>query len=213
MRKLITVVMLFAAALPSPAARRVTVAELQQILIDRRAAGKPDADTAKQVGSLELSEQLTNSMLAKLMAQLNPGPMTAQMLKLVADESALLAPPAAEVSGTPKPDVATQSKIIHSALAYVAGPLRGLPDLQLVQSIYSFNNSPIENGQAGYAPPSELHAVGTSHRDVNYHNGRATPEKASARQKDQGVLQGLQGWGEFGPLLAIVLGDGARGTV
>ena len=214
MYKGIIIAILMAAALPSMAARRVTVAELQQMLIDRHSAGKPDAETAVHVNSLELTEQLTDPTLKRIVAQVNPGPMTEQALQLLADQSALLAPPSAELSATPKPDVATQSKIIHAALSYISGPLRGLPDLQVSRSIYSFNNSPVDNAQSGFALPSGLHLVGTSRRSMNYHNGKTELEKASGnRQKDQGVLEGLQSWGEFGPLLAIVLGDGARGSV
>jgi hypothetical protein len=214
MQKLMIIGMLVAAALPSMAARRVTVAELQQMLIDRHTAGKSDAETAVQVNSLELTEQLTNLTLERIVAQVNPGTMTAQALQLLADQSALLPPPTAELSATPKPDVATQSKIIHAALAYVSGPLHGLPDLQVSQSIYSFNNGPVNAAQSGFALPSGLHLIGTWHRTMNYHNGRTALEKASAtRQKELGALEGLQSWGEFGPLLAIVLGDGARGSV
>jgi hypothetical protein len=90
MQKLIIIGMLVAAALPSMAARRVTVAELQQMLIDRHTAGKSDAETAVQVNSLELTEQLTNLTLERIVAQVNPGTMTVQALQLLADQSALL---------------------------------------------------------------------------------------------------------------------------
>src|SRR5262249_14802687 len=46
-------------ALPSMAARQVTVAELQQLLVAQEATHKSDVEIAKKLSDLELTEELT----------------------------------------------------------------------------------------------------------------------------------------------------------
>jgi hypothetical protein len=63
MRKLISLVLAVAAVLPAGASRRVTVAQLEESLAAAALEHRPDSDIARQMGSLELTERLTENTL------------------------------------------------------------------------------------------------------------------------------------------------------
>ena len=67
-----------------------------------------------------LSERLSEATLNRLAASLDPGSQAAQALRLVADQSAFLDPPASEVPSTAAPDDAAQKRMIEAARNYVA---------------------------------------------------------------------------------------------
>ena len=79
------------------AAQRVTVAELEQVLVQQQAAHESDEETASQLGSVELSERLSAPTLNRLKAEFKPGEKTAKQLDVMADVSALLEPPLSEL--------------------------------------------------------------------------------------------------------------------
>ena len=76
------------------AARRVTVAQLEQALVAATSEHRPDAEAAHQVGSMKLAEQLTEATLNRLATKLSLQPRTALALQLLSDQSAFLYPPA-----------------------------------------------------------------------------------------------------------------------
>jgi hypothetical protein len=59
MRRLWFFALFAAAALPLYAAKRVTVAQLEQALTTAGGAHKPDAEIARQIRGFELTERLT----------------------------------------------------------------------------------------------------------------------------------------------------------
>jgi VWFA-related protein len=217
MRRLLLLAALFSIVIPAFAARRVTVAELRQILAAERAANKSDADSAQQLDSLELTEQLTDPTLQRITADTNTGPKTAQALLLLADSSALLAPPAAEIPATPRPDLAAQAAMIGASVKYVSGSLHHLPDFLAARVTHSFNDAPNVIGQSGYVHGTQLHQVGTFTRQITYRNGREVldSETSAPASKDKPASgpAGLATWGEFGPILAVVLSDAMKGRV
>ena len=75
-------------ALPANAAKRVTVAQLEETLTRATAAHKKDEDIARQVASMELSERLTDRTLGRLNTQFASGSQPAMALLLLADRSA-----------------------------------------------------------------------------------------------------------------------------
>src|SRR5271165_1438297 len=93
MRRLIPFVLFATVVLPAAAATRNTVAQLEQALIAAHAMHKPDADTARQIASMELSERITEATFERLNKELIPGPQSALALQLVADQASFLEPP------------------------------------------------------------------------------------------------------------------------
>ena len=74
MPRLILLVALAALAHPSGAGTQVTVAQLDQALTAAITAHKPDAEIARQIASLELSERITEASLNRLNIRLDRTP-------------------------------------------------------------------------------------------------------------------------------------------
>ena len=125
MRKLALLLILVGMALPAFAARRVTVEQLQQVLAS--APGKPDEEIARQLADLQLTERASSARLSQWKAEL-PGPKAWLALVALADQSAFLRPPEAEMPALPAPDLATQRQIMSSAANYVSRIIPKLPN-------------------------------------------------------------------------------------
>lgn len=215
MRKWIFCALLIAATLPAFAARPVTVEQLEQILAAQKSAHKGDVESAKQIGSLELTEQLTPLKLDEVIANWRPGVKTAEVLGMLADASAALAPPPSEIPSVAKPDIATQRAMMSAAIQYVSATLRHLPDFLATRVTRSFDDSPTVVGHSGFAPHAEMHLVGTFNRTVTYRNGWEVLDSTASGSKHGGAVgpEGMSTWGEFGPVLGIILTDAVKGKL
>ena len=111
MRKLILLGLLAAVVLPANAARRITVAQLEQTLVAYNAAHRSDFDAARGLNELQLSERLTPATFERIGGKLTLGPRTTLALQMLADQSTLLDPPAGELPATALPDAATQHNL------------------------------------------------------------------------------------------------------
>lgn len=95
------------------AGKPVTVAQLEQALND--AHRQPDAETARQLSGLVLTERLSSAKLSALKAG-RPGPKAQQALVALADTSAFLNPPSAEIPADAAPDLTEQRRIMAQAI-------------------------------------------------------------------------------------------------
>ena len=80
MRRLILLGLVGAMALPAAGAKRVTVAQLEEALEADNAARRSDMDVAHQIGTLEMSERLTDRALNRFATGMRLGPRTALAL-------------------------------------------------------------------------------------------------------------------------------------
>jgi len=229
MRRLILLGLMAAMVLPAGAAKRITVAQLEQLLTAASAAHRADGAFAFQIAVLELSERLTPSTLGRFEAKLPFGPRTQLALHLLADQSAFLDPPASEIPPTPAPDAATQQQILSKARAYVVQTLPHLPDFIATRTTYRFNDSPQILVENGWPARAGLHSVGSSTQEITFSEDRLIPatdatvdtsattaQKAKApasTQKPQKEFGMRTLGGEFGPMLALVLIDTDKGTL
>lgn len=222
MWKWMLLVTLAAAALSAPAfAQRVTVAELQQFLTAQYAAHKSDRSIADHLGAMELSEQLTETRLDRITADLRPAKKAAQALQLLADQSAFLEPPASEIPGKSTPQESEQARLIQEAMSFASVTLERLPNFLATRNTRTFDNSVLNmspDGQrVGFAAGEGLHANGEYSRQITYRDGAEVNAEASAgegkEEKHDASRNGLTSTGEFGPLLQIVLSDSAKGNV
>jgi VWFA-related protein len=204
-------------ALPATTFRHGTIQELRQILAAQQSTKKSDGAMAEKIASLELTEQLTQPTLDQITSEIKPGPKTARVLDLLADSSALLPPPANEILAVPKPDMATQRSIFETAINYVAKTMPHLPDFIATRETQSFDDSPMVVSHTGFAPHTDMHQVGTFSRTITYRDGRevldAADPAAVGKPKHVAGPAGLATWGEFGPVLSIVLLDATKGKV
>lgn len=213
MRNLVLALAVMAWALPVLAAKPVSVAALEQILTAQEAAHKSDSAIAQELSDLDLTEELTAPTLHRITASAQPGPETVQALELLADASALLAPPADEIPAAARPAMAAQRAMYTGALNYVVKTLQRLPDFLATRETRSFNDSPTVVGHSGYAPVTPMHAAGTFQREITYRDGKEVLEAEEAAAKKTPAPVGLTTWGEFGPVLAIILTDSLKGRV
>jgi VWFA-related protein len=195
-------------ALPSHAAKSVTVAELEQTLHEMR--GKPDADVAWRIASLGLTERLTPRSLARLQSSL-PGDKSKQALVGLADQAAFLDPPRAELPTKSAPDFAEQRRIMALAVNYVHDTIRHLPNFFATRATARYEDTPQVETLTGLVPYQPMHFVDQAKSTVLYRDGREVVELATSRGKSaQSITEGLTTWGVFGPILGSVLLDAAQ---
>jgi hypothetical protein len=88
--------------------KRITVEQLEQVLT--AVQGKPDGEVAQVLSGLELTERLSTVRLSHWNGQL-PGRKSERALVALADESAFLDLPAAEIPATAVPDLEAQHRM------------------------------------------------------------------------------------------------------
>ncbi len=195
-------------ALPSFAAntaRPVTVDQLEQTLSSLH--GKPDIETSQQLADLQLTERLSNATLARLKAG-SPGLLIAQQLDLLADRSAFLPLPAADISSTPPLDAARQRKLMALTVNYVSQTVHQMPNFLATRDTRGYADRP--EGVFAFQP---LHLVGQSTATVMYRDGREVDSAVAGKKGSHAAktdVVGLVSRGEFGPILSTVLLDAAQ---
>jgi len=219
-------------SLPALAAKRITVEQLQQTLASARATHRSDNIVAKQLAGMELGARLSPVVLSRLLDS-SPGTETSMALRIMADSSVFLEPPANEIPPKPTPDFATQKAIIGKAIHYVARTLPNLPNFLAIRRTERYDDGPQSHDAAEWATRQGFQLRGVSETPIAFRDGRETDDPAlvnaalaksknAARGKylksklpnvDATGDHGLASWGEFGPILSVVLVDAAKGNV
>ncbi|MGB7546525.1 MAG: hypothetical protein WBM14_02140 [Terracidiphilus sp.] len=210
MRTLALILLLVCGAcFPAVAAKPVTVEQLQQALNNLN--GKPDAEIARHLSELQLSERLSLSSFGRLKG-LMPGDKSRQALLAIADESAFLAPPPSEIPDTPTPDFAEQRRIMGLVVAYVSKTVPQLPNFIATRVTSRFEDVPqIAREDEPSIPYEPMHFVGRSQVTSLYQDNREVEETGAIGKKHSSALQqGLRSQGEFGPILSTILLDAAE---
>jgi len=216
--RLALLIVLFAMPVSMLAAKRVTVEQLRQAVDAAHAAQRGDEAVVRQLGEMELSERLDTAQLQPMIAE-SPGPKTTQFLQALADSSAFLSPPAIEIPTAPAPDIPTQKAIMARVITYTARTLPTLPDFVATRETRHFDDSPVVLNEGEWPMRLGLHLKASYQSPIAYQNGRETDDpsmiaKVSAPgNKAPSRDSGLTSWGEFGPILGIVLVDAAKGKL
>jgi VWFA-related protein len=207
------------------ATRRVTVEQLEQVL--RTAHGKLDAEMAGQLFNLQLSERLSSPKLLSLIAGLH-GAKARQALVALADTSAFLDPPRADIPADAPPDSDAQERMISAAVDYANNALSKLPNLFATRTTVHYEETPeqptarhsqlpeADSGLLYHASPkahagidpAPLHVVTSASATVLYRNdnevldsGESKPEKSKTEDSY------LTANGTFGLILGTVIVD------
>jgi VWFA-related protein len=208
MRKLILLGLVAATAIPALAAKRVTVTQLEEALAADCAAHRADLDVAKQVGTFEMTERLTDATLNRFAAALKLGPRTALALQLLSDQSVFLDPPANEVPATALPDAATQQKMLEAARAYAVQTWSRMPNFFVTRITNRFDDAPHALAKGDWPVDMGLQPTGNVSRQVTFRDGKEVQDAPAAGGDAQAQQElGLRSWGEFGPALTVVLAD------
>lgn len=196
------------------AASRATVDELNKLIVSSQKDS--DSKIAGRLAVLELTERLSDSKLAAMEAAL-PGPESRQALVMLADQAAFLMPPAAEIPQKPAPSFANQRAMIAKAIEYVRRMEERLPNLFALRDTIHFEDNPpgLKLGSAdSFNPAQPLHAVSRTGNTVLYRDGQDFLQIAGKEQPATTLTtKGLSSFGEFGPILAVVLIDLPQGKL
>ncbi len=205
-RVFILSLLLLSFSLPVFAASPVTVEQLRQQLLSLSA--KRDAEAARQIADLKLTERMTRDQESALEKTL-PGEKSRQALLAIVDQSAFLSPPAQQTPQKPAPDLAEQRRLMSLVVNYVVKTVPKLPDFLATRTTVRFADSPqrLDPSLTKYEP---LHLEGADREQVSYMDGREVADNEAKGAKDAAARRGLQSWGEFGPILSTVLLDAAQ---
>lgn len=191
------------------------MAQLEQFLTSSHAAKLSDVEIAERLSKVDLSEELTSASLARIVVASSPGPETLQQLEVLAAVSVIQPPPSVELPGTPPPDQPTQDRLIASARDYASHALHLVPDFVAMRNTRAFNNLPIDSPKKHQKPRIEMHFASEIRSEIAVRNGKEleSPDQGHQETGAFGLSSGLSSSGEFGAVLAIVLGDATNDSL
>lgn len=131
---------LLVAASPAWCAKKITVQQLEQMLRLLQQERKSDADVATALQQVELSQELTRTVMNSLVGYA-PGPRSTEQIYALEARSADLAPPGLDLPATPAPDAPGQKAILDKATAYVTNVYEQLPELTATKTTLRFQDN------------------------------------------------------------------------
>jgi len=134
------VLLVLLVATPAWCAKKITVEQLKDTLASLQQAKKTDAEVANALKQVELSEQLSRSVMNSLAAAV-PGPLSTEQIYVLEALSAMLPPPAADLPTTPAPDAAAQKAVLDKAAEYVTKTYAQLPSLTATKTTVRFQDN------------------------------------------------------------------------
>ena len=190
----------------------LTVAQLEQFI--SASHGVKDKKLARQIYNLKLTERLSDANLTRLEKGL-PGPKSQEALTAIADESAFLSLPAAEIPSRPAPSSEEKSAILARTVDYLNRTVHKLPDFYATRATAAYV------GTATAIPPGAYDAIfgfwGLHHDQrlvsglgssvtVLYRDGQDTyaDEKERVREECGYSAPTSISTGQFGQILALL---------
>ena len=225
MLKRVALLLLCGMAWPAIAAKTMSVDQMDRLLI--KLHGQPDGKVSGKLGEVELTERVSLIRLESWEAEF-PGEHTHAELMRLADMSAFLNPPTADVLRDPPPDTETQERMLQRTLGYVRTRISQLPDFYATRvtthfedtlsqhMTYSMGRIGMEGGLArptqiaGVATTTDsqtLHSTGEYLTTVTYRDGHEVLDEDTGKRKEEERQAGLTTSGEFGPILGAVIDD------
>lgn len=166
MKNLAWIVILAVSTAPAWCAKKMTVADLKQTLETMHQQGKSDQEVADALKQVELTEELTRSVMNSLVDNV-PGKLSTEQIYVLEARSANLAPPASDIPTAAAPDAAAQKAILDKAAGYVEKTYDALPALSATRTTLRFQ----DNVEAAPAS-SGMHSSAT---DVSTGSGFVQP--------------------------------------
>jgi len=226
MLKRVALLLLCGMAAPAMAAKAMSVEQMEQLLI--KLHGQPDGKVAGKLDDVELTERVSLARLEGWEADF-PGERTHEELMRLADISAFLNPPAADVLRDPPPDTETQERMPQRTLEYVRTKISQLPDFYATRVTTHFEDTlsqhmtysmgrigmgsglPFPTQPAGVATTTEsrtLRSTGEYVTTATYRDGHEViDEDTGKRKEEERRAPGLTTSGEFGPILGALIDD------
>jgi hypothetical protein len=208
LRSLTILAILLGGSLLAGAEKRSPVAQVEDALSKMSIAHKSDSEVLHRIGNIELSERLSELTVDRLIKGLTLNDRVAQALHLLADQSAFLDLPTSELPVIALPDAAAKQQMLDAARSFVVQTLPRLPDILATRTTERFDDSAEELTPNAWPIRAGQHLVGSSSSEISVRNDRDTRlSTARPAVKDAEAESGLTSWGEFGPILAMILED------
>jgi hypothetical protein len=220
MRMLILLPVLLGASTSALAAKKIKVAQLEQLLTADHA--RSDRKLAHTLSEMELTERLNTARLTHLQAGLS-GSEARNALLALADSSAFLDPPPAEIpENISPPTPEQQAQFIAQARDYVQNAIHVMPNLTATQVTTSFQDMPAKyvtesNLRQGVGrvliPYKPLSVIDISKTTVLYRDGREVVVAATKAEGGGTSANWMVSRGEFGPILTMAINDTRQGSL
>jgi hypothetical protein len=162
------------------AAKKMTVAELKDMLVTMHEQKKSDADVATALKQVQLSEQLTRAVMNSL-AENVPGQLSTEQIYVLEARSAMLPPPATDAPSIPPLDAGAQQALLTKASAYASSTYAQLPALAAVRTTLRFqDNVEALADSSGMHSSASTNTTGSSfsvnpYNYIHYINATDTP--------------------------------------
>jgi VWFA-related protein len=185
---------------PNPAVQRVTVGQLDQLLSETNS--REIDGRAERLSKLELTERLSLANLSALTADFRNKNLQ-QALVAVADLSAFLGPPPAEIPNQAAPDAAAKQHMLVLVKDYLERTISKLPDFYATRTTVRYEEMPeLDNGKSS-AGSQPLRVVELSKARVLYREGDEVVESQGSEHTVSSDGR-LTTHGTFGPIMADV---------
>ena len=122
------------------AARKITVAQLEDLLHSMQQEKKSDADIATALKQVELSQELTRSRMNGLVSYA-AGPLSTEQIFVLEAKSATLIPPESDLPATAALSDAQQKALLEKTKAYIGGVYGQLPSLLATKTTLRFQDN------------------------------------------------------------------------
>lgn len=124
----------------SAAAKKITVAELKDMLATMHTQKKTDEEVATALKQVQLSEQIDVATINSMVANV-PGQLTTEQIYVLQARAALLPPPATGIPTTPALDAGAQQAVLNKAATYLSGTWGQLPALTATKTTLRFQDN------------------------------------------------------------------------
>ena len=196
---------------PNLAPERVSVQQLEQML----AKGGSDEKMARRLYAMELTERMTSTRLASWKARL-PGAKAWNALVALADMSAFLDRPAAEIPPIAKPGPDELNSILSRTTDYLNDALPRLPNFFATRTTVLYGEPPFTNGRTWKTDTADhsLHPADSVRATVFYRDGAEVVDaEVRTGKQPNGREMTLSTTGTFGPMQSMVFFDAMRGNL
>ena len=187
---------------PNPGTRAVTVAQLEELL--NTLHGASDGEVARQLSALELTESLSASKLASWTAAFH-GKKTQQALTVLADKSAFVPPPLAEIPAVAPPDATAQQRMMALVSEYLRDTLPKLPNYFAGRTTVRYEEIADFDAVHRRLLYQPLQMAESFKEAVIYRDGKEVADPGAAKRKKRKSNEPyLITYGTFGPALGFV---------
>lgn len=191
-------------------AQSVSVEDVQRILAEDK--GKPDAEVARQLSGLVLTERMSSATL-KLLEQSVQGTKSRWALVALADASVFLAPVPADLLSQAPPELSEERRMFALTVDYLGKTLPKLPNFYATRTTIRYDGDArtVKHGGLIYREGSSWREVGRSKAIVLYRDGKEVVDPREwGKHPSNPEGEGLITRGTFGPILSTVIVDAAR---